>query len=107
MNHYLMIKYLHIISSVLLVGTGFGSAFYLYFVNRSKGDISKQTLEKLRAKAKVEFLGDYADMKLGGAETPASTSVEPAKTAPLTLEKKPEVPKDPNNKSIDKGLNGL
>ena len=36
MNHYLMIKCLHIISSVLLVGTGFGSAFYLYFVNRSK-----------------------------------------------------------------------
>ncbi|MBU3736925.1 MAG: peptidyl-prolyl cis-trans isomerase, EpsD family, partial [Methylobacterium sp.] len=34
-----------------------------YFVNRSKGDISKQTLEKLRAEAKVEFLGDYADMK--------------------------------------------
>ena len=36
MNYYLLIKCLHIISSVLLVGTGFGSAFYLYFVNRSK-----------------------------------------------------------------------
>lgn len=36
MNHYLLLKSLHIVSSVLLVGTGFGSAFYLYCVNRSK-----------------------------------------------------------------------
>ena len=33
---YLAIKTIHIISSVLLVGTGFGSAFYLYLANRSK-----------------------------------------------------------------------
>ena len=32
---YLAIKTIHIISSVLLVGTGFGSAFYLYFANRT------------------------------------------------------------------------
>lgn len=32
---YLSIKTLHILSSVLLVGTGFGSAFYLFFANRS------------------------------------------------------------------------
>lgn len=36
MNTYLLLKTLHILSSVLLVGTGFGSAFYLYFVNRSQ-----------------------------------------------------------------------
>lgn len=36
MNTYLLLKTLHIISSVLLVGTGFGSAFYLFFINRSK-----------------------------------------------------------------------
>ena len=36
MNTYLLIKTLHIMSSVLLVGTGFGSAFYLFFINRSK-----------------------------------------------------------------------
>lgn len=36
MNEYLLLKTIHIISSVLLVGTGFGSAFYLFFVNRSK-----------------------------------------------------------------------
>jgi uncharacterized membrane protein len=32
---YLAIKTLHILSSVLLVGTGFGSAFYLFFAQRS------------------------------------------------------------------------
>lgn len=35
MSAYLLIKTLHILSSVLLVGTGFGSAFYLYFANRT------------------------------------------------------------------------
>jgi len=32
---YLIIKTLHIISSVFMVGTGFGTAFYLFFANRS------------------------------------------------------------------------
>ena len=36
MNMYLMLKWLHIMSSVLLVGTGFGSAFYLYFIHRTR-----------------------------------------------------------------------
>ena len=36
MNTYLLLKTLHIMSSVLLVGTGFGSAFYLFFINRSR-----------------------------------------------------------------------
>lgn len=35
MNTYLIVKWLHILSSVLLVGTGFGTAFYLFFANRS------------------------------------------------------------------------
>lgn len=35
MNTYLLIKTLHVLSSVLLVGTGFGSAFYLFFANRT------------------------------------------------------------------------
>ena len=30
---YLTIKAIHILSSVLMVGTGFGTAFYLFFVN--------------------------------------------------------------------------
>lgn len=36
MNVYLVVKTLHILSSVLLVGTGFGTAFYLYFANRTR-----------------------------------------------------------------------
>ncbi len=35
---YLLLKTLHILSATLLVGTGFGSAFYLYMTHRS-GDI--------------------------------------------------------------------
>ena len=35
MNEYLLLKTLHVISSVLLAGTGFGSAFYLFFANRT------------------------------------------------------------------------
>ncbi len=40
MNTYLLLKLLHILSSVLLIGTGFGSAFYLYFINRSKNAVA-------------------------------------------------------------------
>jgi uncharacterized membrane protein len=43
MNTYLWIKWLHIVSSVLLVGTGLGSAFYLFFANRS-GSIAAQAV---------------------------------------------------------------
>ncbi len=35
MNTYLIVKWLHILSSVALVGTGFGTAFYLFFANRT------------------------------------------------------------------------
>jgi len=35
MNIYLVVKWLHIVSSVLMVGTGLGSAFYMFFANRS------------------------------------------------------------------------
>jgi len=35
MNFYLTLKTLHILSSVVLVGTGFGTAFYFFFANRT------------------------------------------------------------------------
>ncbi len=53
MNTYLLLKTVHIVSSVVLVGTGFGSAFYLFFANRS-GDV--------RAQAVVSRLVVRADM---------------------------------------------
>lgn len=34
MNAYLLVKYLHILSATLLFGTGLGTAFYLFVVNR-------------------------------------------------------------------------
>ena len=43
MNSYLLLKTLHILSSVLMVGTGFGSAFYLFFANRS-GNVQAQAV---------------------------------------------------------------
>jgi uncharacterized membrane protein len=36
MNLYLTLKTLHILSSVVLVGTGFGTAFYFFFANRTR-----------------------------------------------------------------------
>lgn len=36
MSAYLLLKTAHILSSVVLVGVGFGSAFYLFCANRSK-----------------------------------------------------------------------
>ncbi len=36
MNTYLLLKWIHIMSSVALVGVGFGSAFYLFFINRTR-----------------------------------------------------------------------
>ncbi len=43
MNVYLLLKTLHILSSVLMVGTGFGSAFYMFFANRS-GNVQAQAV---------------------------------------------------------------
>jgi uncharacterized membrane protein len=33
---YLIVKWIHVMSSTLLFGTGLGSAFYMFFVNRSR-----------------------------------------------------------------------
>ena len=32
---YLTLKYIHILSATLMYGTGFGTAFYMFFTNRS------------------------------------------------------------------------
>jgi uncharacterized membrane protein len=51
MTHYLILKWLHILSSVVLVGTGFGSAFYLFFVNRSKSLEAQVVVSRLVCRA--------------------------------------------------------
>jgi len=48
---YLTIKAIHIISSVFLVGTGFGTAFYLFFANRSGSVESIATVSRLVVRA--------------------------------------------------------
>jgi len=40
---YLVVKWLHVLSSVVLVGTGFGSAYFMFFANRS-GDVRAQAV---------------------------------------------------------------
>lgn len=55
MNTYLLIKTLHILSSVLLVGTGFGSAFYLFFANRSGSVAAQAVVARLVKRADLWF----------------------------------------------------
>lgn len=43
MTAYLVVKWIHVLSSVVLVGTGFGTAFYLFFANRS-GSLETQAV---------------------------------------------------------------
>lgn len=43
MNTYLIIKTLHILSAMLIAGTGFGTAFYLFVTNRS-GNVPAQAV---------------------------------------------------------------
>ena len=60
MNLYLAVKTLHILSSVLLVGTGFGTAFYLFFANRTPA--LADTRASMEAQAVVSRLVVRADL---------------------------------------------
>jgi uncharacterized membrane protein len=55
MNAYLLVKWLHIVSSVLLAGTGFGSAFYLFFANRSASLEARVVVARLVVRADLWF----------------------------------------------------
>lgn len=55
MNAYLLVKTLHIVSSTLLVGTGFGSAFYLFFTNRSASLEARAVVARLVVRADLWF----------------------------------------------------
>lgn len=48
---YEWIKLLHILSSVLMVGTGFGSAFYMFMANRSNNLQAQMLVSRLVVKA--------------------------------------------------------
>lgn len=51
MNIYLLLKMTHILSSVLLVGTGLGSAFYMFFANRSDSVAAQAVVSRLVVRA--------------------------------------------------------
>ncbi|MDO5290769.1 MAG: DUF2269 domain-containing protein [Pseudomonadota bacterium] len=55
MNTYLIVKWLHILSSVLMVGTGFGSAFYMFFANRSGSVAAQAVVSRLVVRADTWF----------------------------------------------------
>ncbi|WP_326543702.1 DUF2269 family protein [Pseudorhodoferax sp.] len=51
MNTYLVVKWLHVLSSVVLVGTGLGSAFYMFFGNRSGSVAAQAVISRLVVRA--------------------------------------------------------
>ena len=55
MTAYLLVKWLHIVSSVLLAGTGFGSAFYLFFTNRTASLEARAVVARLVVRADLWF----------------------------------------------------
>lgn len=55
MNEYLIVKWIHVVSSVLLVGTGFGTAFYLFFANRSSSLEARVVVARLVVRADLWF----------------------------------------------------
>ncbi|MFT3779258.1 MAG: DUF2269 domain-containing protein [Ottowia sp.] len=48
---YLLLKYVHILSSVLLVGTGFGTAYYMFFANRGRDVAAQAEVARLVVRA--------------------------------------------------------
>jgi uncharacterized membrane protein len=51
MSLYLTVKWLHILSSVVLVGTGFGSAFYMFFTNCTRNVAAQAVVTRLVVRA--------------------------------------------------------
>ena len=51
MTVYLVVKWIHVLSSVLLVGTGFGSAYFMFFANRSGSVAAQAAVARLVVRA--------------------------------------------------------
>ena len=76
-----------------------------YFLNQRKSEIAKQQAATLRKEAKIEFLGDFADMNSASGENAAS-GVQAVKMQPA--ESKPQAKQDKSNSEhIEKGVSGL
>jgi uncharacterized membrane protein len=55
MTTYAVIKWLHVLSSVLLVGTGFGTAYFMFFANRSGSVAAQAVVSRLVVRADLWF----------------------------------------------------
>lgn len=51
MTGYLLLKWVHVLSSVVLVGTGFGTAYYLAFANRERDVAALAVVTRLVVRA--------------------------------------------------------
>ncbi len=51
MSVYVLVKWLHVLSSVILVGTGFGSAYFMFFANRSASTEARAVVVRLVVRA--------------------------------------------------------
>jgi EpsD family peptidyl-prolyl cis-trans isomerase len=72
-----------------------------YFTNKNKNELAKNEMEQLNKVAKIEYLGDFADMKDGVKPKLADTKAEsaPALKADSTENKEKKV--------LEKGISGL
>lgn len=75
MSGYLLLKTVHILSSVFLAGVGFGSAFYLFMANRSRSIPAQSVVARIVVLADwifttpagiIQFLSGMALVYLGG-----------------------------------------
>lgn len=89
-----------------------GPVIEQYFMNQNKAKLAKSEMDSLKAKAKIEYVGDFADMKTNSPEpSPKAaveeqpTSVEPATQAPSADATSQSAAKD--EASLAKGLSGL
>lgn len=64
MNLYLTIKWIHILSSVVLVGTGLGTAYFMFFTNRSANVAAQAVVTRLVVRADWWFTTPAVFMQL-------------------------------------------
>ena len=85
MNTYLLVKTLHIISATLLVGTGFGTAFYMFWVNRSGSVAAQSVVARWVVRADWWFTGRlrHVDDLAGGLAMVGEVDLDDAR--PLRL----------------------
>jgi EpsD family peptidyl-prolyl cis-trans isomerase len=81
-----------------------------YLLNKAKTSLAKTQMDALKAQAKVEFKGDFSDMKVGDSTETAAVEKalpeaqdQPASDKPNQIDNK----STPNQADLEKGLSGL